>query len=108
MPKQDASPDGVKSANDNAISTIIPTDNDVLCGRGKTHFFHKGNVKFREIVGAHLGAYIQVRNRAQKSEIVRKTVREILGQDIRFLRKRKGIDKGLWYDGGFTTAKEKV
>ena len=108
MLKSDTHLDEVRSVSDTEINgTIIPTNNDVMCGRGKTHFFHEGNAKFREIVGAHLGAYLHTKTRSQKSKIVRDVADELLGQGTRFLHKKGKHDQG-WFDGGVTTARAKV
>ena len=85
-------------------STTIPTNKDVLCGRGKTNFFHEGNEKFRQVVGAYLEAYINAQNRSQKSAIVKEIADCVMQQGGRFLKLRKGE----WYDGGVKTAREKV
>lgn len=86
---------------------ILPTSKDVLCGRGKTHFFHEGNAKFREIVGVNLGTYLNATSRSEKSAIVRTIADEVLRQGARFLLRKKG-DGMRWYDGGVVTARAKV
>jgi hypothetical protein len=97
--------EGFKSQDDTEMSsTIIPTNKDVLCGRGKTNFFHEGNAKFRQAVGAYLEDYIEAQNRSQKSAIVKEIADCVLQQGGRFLKLRKGE----WYDGGVKTAREKV
>ena len=108
MLQTNAKSDEVKASIDTAIyCTLSPTNNDVLCGRGKTHFFHEGNAKFREVVGKHLEDYLNAPTRPQKSQIVKDIADKILGQGSRFLRKKGKHDK-WWYDGGVATARAKV
>lgn len=85
---------------------VVPTDKDVLLGRGRTNFFHKGNVRFREIVGSTLHDYLCASSRSSKSKIVRAIADEVLAGDSRFL---KQDDKTFfWHDAGIKAAREKV
>jgi hypothetical protein len=105
MQKPDMLIEGINSYDDTElVSMIIPTDKDVLCGRGKTNFLHEGNIKFRQHVGANLEAYINAQTRSQKSALVKAIADYVLKQGGRFLK----LEKGVWYDGGVKTAREKV
>mmetsp|Transcript_18950 Transcript_18950/g.31397 ORF Transcript_18950/g.31397 Transcript_18950/m.31397 type:complete len:278 (+) Transcript_18950:26-859(+) len=85
---------------------LVPTDKDVLLGRGRTNFFHQGNVRFREIVGSKLNVYLCATSKSHKSEIVRAIADEVLA-DARFL-KQHGANTFTWYDAGIKAARAKV
>ena len=87
-------------------SCVIPTEKDVLCGRGKAFFNHEGNKKFREIVGNTIGIYLRAKRKSEKSKIVIAIADEVMKTGARFL-KRKGKGKD-WYEGGFNLARQKV
>jgi hypothetical protein len=94
---------------DNSKQFIIihPTDKDVLCGRGRTHFFNEGNRRFREIVGTNLQLYLTASSRGQKSKIVKAVVEEVLGKGARFLKQERGSCDS-WYEAGIKEARLKV
>ena len=85
---------------------IVPSTNDILCGKGKSFFNHEGNKRFRDIVDKYINAYIQASKRSKRSEIVKAVVNETFGIGARFLKKSE--NKLEWYDGGEKLAKEKV
>ena len=90
--------------SDNVI--VVPANEDVLFGRGRSHFFHPGNIQFRHAVGINLGAYLDASKKSQKSRVVNKIVDEALAQGVRFLE--QDSDSKLWYDVGFKRARDKV
>lgn len=47
-----------------------PVDSDVICGRGRKCFNHRGNVKFRNTIQAYLARYKAAETKAQKSNII--------------------------------------
>lgn len=73
------------------------SDNDVLCGRGGGTNNQRGNIRFRDLVAAHM---IQYRNasRKEKPVITQTVVKIVQARGGRFL-KRKG-DQFLWFDIG--------
>jgi hypothetical protein len=88
------------------LSTVIPTDKDVLCGRGKAFFHHEGNKIFRKIVDNMIGRYLKAERKSEKSKIVIAISDEVMKTGARFLkRKEKGND---WYEGGINLARQKV
>ena len=92
--------------NSKHIIIVPPTEKDVLCGRGRTHFFHEGNQRFREIVGTRLQLYLTAPSRSQKSKIVKAIAEEVLEEGARFLKQIRGSRD--WYEAGANTAREKV
>jgi hypothetical protein len=87
---------------------IVPTDMDVLCGRGRTYFHHPGNVQFREIVGHNLGVYLDASSskKNQKTMIINRIANEAMGKGVRFLA-RKSNSKP-WYVIGENKVRDKV
>mmetsp|Transcript_12860 Transcript_12860/g.19522 ORF Transcript_12860/g.19522 Transcript_12860/m.19522 type:complete len:210 (-) Transcript_12860:233-862(-) len=71
-------------------------DNDVLCGRGGGTNNQRGNIRFRDLVAAHM---VQYRNasRKEKPVITQTIVKIVRDRGGRFL-KRKGEE--LWFDIG--------
>lgn len=85
---------------------VIPSDNDVLCGRGKVAFEHPGNQKLRRKIADTLDSYSSCQSRSGRTFIIRETIRYIrFEQGGRFLKADKN---GLWYDGGMEAAKGRV
>lgn len=94
------------SDNENKQALVIsPTEKDVLLGRGRTNFFHQGNVRFRQIVGSRLNDYLCATSRSHKSKLVRAIADEILS-DARFLKQDDATF--TWHDAGLKAAREKV
>lgn len=86
--------------------SVIPTCDDVLCGRGAVPFQHPGNKKLREKIAENLDAYKSCQNRQGKTNIIRDTIRYVIVEEGgRFLK--EGID-GKWYDAGMKAAKSRV
>ena len=92
-------------ANNLVESLTTPSDNDVLCGRGKKCFEHEGNRRFRLILAESIDTYIQADGRKKKTVVVRAIIQKVLGRGGRFLKKHS---KGGWYDAGMQGAKAKV
>jgi hypothetical protein len=88
------------------VSFVIPTEKDVLCGRGKAFFNHEGNKKFRQIIGNTIGTYLMAKRKSEKSKIVLAIAEEVMETGARFL-KRKETEKE-WYEGGLDLARQKV
>lgn len=85
---------------------IIPTSDDVLCGRGAIPFQHPGNKKLREKIAENLDAYNLCESRQGRTKIIQETISHVLvSQGGRFLK--EGND-GRWYDGGMKAAKSRV
>mmetsp|Transcript_15902 Transcript_15902/g.23393 ORF Transcript_15902/g.23393 Transcript_15902/m.23393 type:complete len:290 (-) Transcript_15902:139-1008(-) len=86
--------------------SIIPTCNDVLCGRSAVAFQHPGNKKLREKIANTLDSYTRCQSRHGRTGIIRDTIRSVLvDEGGRFLKQGKD---GYWYDGGMKAAKSRV
>jgi hypothetical protein len=85
---------------------VEPSNNDILCGRGKSFLNHEGNKRFREIVSKYANAYIKASKRTKRSEVVKVVLNETINTGARFLKRSE--NKQEWYDGGMKVAMEKV
>ena len=88
---------------------FVPSDNDVLCGKGKECFNHPGNRRFRALVNLNLRKYAEAKSKLAKSSIVNDIVDSVRlnasngGGFIRQNNKTK-----VWYEIGDVLAREKV
>ena len=76
----------------NTPHVIIPTDNDVLCGRGVNIASHPGNERFRTLITTRSDAqYCEIYTATEKRAVAEEIVRHIASLDPpgRFL-KREG------------------
>lgn len=98
----------ISSSNNNNMSssTFVPGDKDILCGRGRVNFYHKGNELFRKIVGKHLNGYVTARSRVERSVVIKKIAEEIRATGCRFLKLSSGTN--VWYEAGSKVAKQKI
>jgi len=89
-----------------ADGNIIVTDQDILCGRGGATNHHKGNKRFRDIVGVHRPDYVRA-PKVQKPGVARLIVKAIRSGSPpgRFLKK---CADGKWFDIGDKRAAEKA
>ena len=69
----------------NSNSTIIPTESDVLFGRGMNIQRHKGNVLFRQFLEGHVGRYYEADN-VEKIVLIDFLFRKLQESGVRFLR----------------------
>ena len=105
-PNKDIPPSVPSTFEQSSVAVIVPSTNDILCGKGKSFFNHEGNKRFRDILDKYINAYIQASQRTKRSEIVKAVINETLETGARFLKKLE--NKLEWYDGGEKLAKEKV
>ena len=71
-------------------------DNDVLCGRGGGTNNQRGNIRFRDLVAAHM---VQYRNASRKEKpVITQTIVQIVRERGGRFLKRKGEE--LWFDIG--------
>ena len=89
-------------------STIVPTDLDVLCGRGRLCFEHEGNRTFRELIAKNLDKYVNSTYRKDKSALVRFIAETVVNRGGRFLVQSNFHGHQEWIDGGEKRAREKV
>lgn len=84
----------------NPPQPIIPTDNDVLCGRGVNIAAHPGNERFRTLVTTRTDArYCEIYTASEKRAVAEEIVRHINNLDPpgRFLKRegRGQVTRGL-------------
>jgi hypothetical protein len=78
---------------------------DVLCGRGKMCFHHKGNDKFRMLIADHADTYQMAPTKKAKMQVVMLIVDIVIARGGRFLIDNKD---GTWADGGRKQGKKKT
>jgi hypothetical protein len=66
-----------------------PTDEDILCGRGKACGKHPGNKKFSAAVKANLQAYGEASKRLEKSNVVASILGSLRENGARFIKQDK-------------------
>eukprot|EP00956_Cyclotella_meneghiniana_P033194 scaffold94290_cov72-Cyclotella_meneghiniana.AAC.3 len=84
----------------NTPHVIIPTDNDVLCGRGVNIASHPGNERFRTLITTRSDAqYCEIYTATEKRAVAEEIVRHIASLDPpgRFLKRegRGQVTRGL-------------
>lgn len=84
---------------------VIPSDVDVLCGRGVIPFQHTGNRKLRQVIADKLESYNLCQSRQGRTTIIRDTIDYFHRRGGLFL---KADHEGQWYDGGIEAAKSRV
>jgi hypothetical protein len=82
-----------------------PSEIDVVAGRGKKNWNHKGNVHFRCLIRKNVTRYIESPSKGDKTDVVVSLVEEIREKGGHFLT--QDIE-GKWYDVGNARAREKV
>jgi len=89
--------------------SFFPSDNDVICGRGKQYQNHSGNKKFRKIIDSNLERYDKAESKPQKSRVVIAIV-DLIRDNCKpfggFVD--KNADTGRWFEIGDSQAREKV
>lgn len=86
---------------------VVPTDADVLCGRGGLKYFnHPGNRMLRTLTVLKLDDYLQCKRKGEKTAILRSVIHAIFSNDGRFLKFDSTAQ--IWYDGGLAAAKVRV
>jgi hypothetical protein len=81
----------------------IPTNNDVLLGKGKPIQEHIGNMRLHLLVEDHFPRYEHT-NKKGKTEIAKEVIQLIKSSSGRFLK----IEKGVWVQVPDEIAREKV
>jgi hypothetical protein len=95
--------------------TYIPTDWDVLCGRGKQNWKMTGNVNFRMVIRASVARYVAAPSKADKTAVIVSVVDKIRRQGGHFLKEQRQHQQqygsscsSCWYDIGDAAARDKV
>lgn len=76
-------------------SNYIPSDNDILCGRGKIYSRHPGNIIFSETVLNSLQLYMNAHNRIARGAVVASIVKQFRSTGLRFIKLDK--EKNQWF-----------
>ena len=82
-----------------------PGEYDVCCGRGKRHWNHVGNVRFRRFIQCNVERYMDAPTKNDKTAVVVSIVDDIRNRRGNFLKEDL---RGNWYDIGDQQAREKV
>mmetsp|Transcript_9085 Transcript_9085/g.19599 ORF Transcript_9085/g.19599 Transcript_9085/m.19599 type:complete len:375 (-) Transcript_9085:122-1246(-) len=82
-----------------------PGDFDVCCGRGKRHWNHVGNVRFRRMIQTNVERYMDAPLKNDKTAVVVSIVDDIRNLGGHFLKEDL---RSNWYDIGDQQAREKV
>lgn len=86
--------------------SVVPSDRDILCGRGNTCFEHPGNRYFRVIVTLNLPKYANhTTTRKEKTLLVQKIVEDFQQDQRRFLRQEGSQG---WFTISLDEARKKV
>ena len=88
---------------------FVPSDFDVVCGKGKDCFNRVGNRRFRELVAHNLDVYQAAQTKLDKSAIVISIVDAVRRSSPNgggFVRRNN--QTGLWFEIGDAMAREKV
>eukprot|EP00549_Striatella_unipunctata_P013011 CAMPEP_0118674634 /NCGR_PEP_ID=MMETSP0800-20121206/997_1 /TAXON_ID=210618 ORGANISM="Striatella unipunctata, Strain CCMP2910" /NCGR_SAMPLE_ID=MMETSP0800 /ASSEMBLY_ACC=CAM_ASM_000638 /LENGTH=211 /DNA_ID=CAMNT_0006569851 /DNA_START=52 /DNA_END=687 /DNA_ORIENTATION=- len=83
-----------------------PLEYDVICGKGKKAYRHKGNKRLRDTIDYHLEEYTNAKRRIDKRAIITNIFCEIRGKKGGFVR--YACTDGRWYDIGDSKAREKI
>jgi len=96
------------SNNDLVVVVEKPKSIDVLCGRGKICFDHKGNDKFRELIAKYANPYQKATTKKAKMQVIMNVVNIVTSNGGRFLLKNKEEVDQPWIDGGIKQGKKKT
>lgn len=91
---------------DTESRSVIPTENDVLCGRGTVSFQHEGNQSFRFLIAYHIPNYQKAQTKKDKMILVNHITHLIFKRGGRFLRPQGSTP--LWYAMGLRDSRRKV
>lgn len=85
---------------------FVPSEYDVVCGKGRLAFNHPGNQRFRQTIKDNLERYSEAESKLHKSAIVDEIVVLVRKESVKggFVRQ----DGDAWYEIGDHHAREKV
>lgn len=106
----DGNDEGLPDRPESSERIDVPSENDVLCGRGGSINSHTGNARFRDLVEKRKRVYLTARFKREKRLIASSIVSEIRSLDPpgRFLARKGNKDSGHWYDIGDEKARDKT
>jgi hypothetical protein len=88
---------------------FVPSEDDVIIGRGRRIFEHKGNVRLRQLVAARLREYSDASSKFSKSYILRSTMHQArFGSTTEGCFVKKDPESGRWYEVGDFIAREMI
>lgn len=64
----------------------VPSDSDIVCGRGKLYSMHPGNRKYARAIRGYLQCYLQAPTRIDRSIVVASVVMELQESGHRFVK----------------------
>lgn len=82
------------------------TSFDILLGKEKSIFNHRGNIRFRAIINTKLDQYKKAPNKSSKSRLIRQVHADLNRSGYRFLQQDNVT--GLWKEVGYDKARDKV
>jgi len=86
---------------------FVPSDYDIVCGRGKGSYNQPGNKRFRDLVKTYIPQYVQAKTKFDKSFILSNIIdhaRSLNDGTTRFVKKTNG----QWCELSEEQAREKV
>lgn len=86
--------------------TNLPTENDIICGRGRAFVNHPGNVKFSQLIKSNVQRYIDETTAVQRGRLVTLLHNEILDSGARFMKTDRKTN--IWYELDKSKSKEKI
>jgi hypothetical protein len=87
-------------------SDYTPSDTDVVCARGKAYWDHKGNCRYRYLIGQAIGKYSASTNKLEKTLIVTEIINAVHTIQGKFIKKQ--MKGGPWVEVDDVFAREKV
>ena len=84
---------------------IVPTNVDVLFGRGYRVQWHSGNVQYRRFLEQHREEYETTSLRVKKREIARRLAQTLRSQGVRFLQKNAS---GEWVESAVSEVETRI
>ena len=81
-------------------SDYVVTDDDVLCGRGKSCFYHRGNIKYRDIVALYVPAYQNAITKYQKTCIINEIINIVRSNSPNGGFIRKDLETNNYFEVG--------
>ncbi|KAL3938627.1 MAG: hypothetical protein SGBAC_006504 [Bacillariaceae sp.] len=82
----------------------LPTDADIVCGRGRGIWTHPGNLRLKLLIECNLQAYSQAVRRREKSLIINHVLDTMILTGARFVKKERSV----WYVIDEKEAREKT
>ena len=84
-----------------------PTENDILCGRGKKHNKNLGNIKFSNMIKSNLQRYHDAQKPIERTIVVGSLLAEHIESDTRFFKKDPN-SSSQWHQMSDEQAHDKI